>query len=73
MVIFLYNKHITYYFADLPGANNLISHFHGTGVPLAICTGSDATEFEWKTRRFPHWLERIPKRVLSGSDPGFFA
>lgn len=54
---------------ELPGASKLINHFHATNTPLAICTGSDALEFKQKTRRFGHWLEKIPIQVLAGSDP----
>lgn len=54
---------------ELPGASKLISHFHATSIPLAICTGSDSLEFKQKTRRFGHWLEKIPIQVLAGSDP----
>lgn len=32
----------------LPGVDRLIDHLHRNNVPMAICTGSDATEFEQK-------------------------
>jgi HAD superfamily hydrolase (TIGR01509 family) len=54
---------------ELPGASKLIDHFHACRIPLAICTGSDIIEFAQKTRRFAHWLEKIPIQVLAGSDP----
>ncbi|KAI6228882.1 Pseudouridine-5'-monophosphatase [Aphelenchoides fujianensis] len=55
---------------ELPAASKLIDHFHAHGIPLAICTGSDAKEFEIKTDKcYRHWLEKIPLQVLCGSDP----
>jgi len=56
---------------ELPGATALIEHFHSEGIPLGICTGSSTEEFEQKTRRYQHWLERIPSRriTLTSSDP----
>ncbi|KAL7074967.1 hypothetical protein ACQ4LE_005987 [Meloidogyne hapla] len=55
----------------LPGAISLVDHLHKTGIPLAICTGSDALEFQQKTSNteIANWLEKIPLRLLCGSDP----
>ncbi|KAI6196332.1 hypothetical protein M3Y94_01096500 [Aphelenchoides besseyi] len=53
----------------LPGVERLVNHLHRHKIPLAICTGSDAEEFELKTRKnLGRWLEIIPIRVLAGSD-----
>lgn len=54
---------------ELPGADKLISHLFQQKVPMAICTGSDEWEFDLKTRNLQKWLDKIPLRVLSGSDP----
>uniref|UniRef100_A0A914L6L5 Uncharacterized protein n=2 Tax=Meloidogyne incognita group TaxID=654580 RepID=A0A914L6L5_MELIC len=55
----------------LPGAIPLVDHLHKSGIPLAICTGSDALEFKQKTSNaeISNWLEKIPLRLLCGSDP----
>ncbi|KAI6184701.1 hypothetical protein M3Y97_00624400 [Aphelenchoides bicaudatus] len=54
----------------LPGVQKLVSHLQSHNIPMAICTGSDAEEFEQKTRKnLQHWLQVIPNRVLAGSDP----
>uniref|UniRef100_A0A914I9R7 Exocyst complex component Sec8 n=1 Tax=Globodera rostochiensis TaxID=31243 RepID=A0A914I9R7_GLORO len=54
---------------ELPGATKLIDHFYAQNIPLAICTGSDSEEFGDKMRKFDKWLQKIPIRVLCGSDP----
>ncbi|CAD5219436.1 unnamed protein product [Bursaphelenchus okinawaensis] len=55
---------------ELPGADRLISHLFNNNIPMAICTGSDDWEFELKTKKlYKKWLDKIPLRVLSGSDP----
>jgi len=55
---------------ELPAASKLINHFYDCKIPLAICTGSDAHEFETKaTKLYKHWLEKIPLQVLCGDDP----
>ncbi|CAD5226449.1 unnamed protein product [Bursaphelenchus xylophilus] len=55
---------------ELPGADHLINHLFKNKIPMAICTGSDEWEFDLKTKKlYKKWLEKIPLRVLSGSDP----
>lgn len=69
----LYDVELTRLLAEppeLPGADRLLNHLHKNKIPLAICTGSDEWEFDLKTKKlYQKWLDLIPLRVLSGSDP----
>ncbi len=54
--------------AALPGAESLVRRLAGAGASVALATGSDAVEFEAKTRRHRDWIDLVRTRVL-GDDP----
>jgi beta-phosphoglucomutase-like phosphatase (HAD superfamily) len=68
----LYEFHSGRFFsdcADLPGADNLITHLHQWDIPMAFCTNSTTSQFELKTGgRYKHWRDMIPLAVIAGSD-----
>uniref|UniRef100_A0A1I7ZTK2 Pseudouridine-5'-monophosphatase n=1 Tax=Steinernema glaseri TaxID=37863 RepID=A0A1I7ZTK2_9BILA len=55
--------------AMLPGAMELVEHFHRNSIPMAICTGSAAEDFMYKTKSHQRMLDLIPIRTLTGDDP----
>ncbi|KAI6184538.1 hypothetical protein M3Y97_00607200 [Aphelenchoides bicaudatus] len=56
-------------FRSFLGAARLIQHLHHHKIPMAICTNSTRPHFDVKTKKFSSWLQKIPLKVMAGSDP----
>ncbi|GMT30434.1 hypothetical protein PFISCL1PPCAC_21731 [Pristionchus fissidentatus] len=60
----------------LPGAEKVVRHLakhtnnrNSAEVPMAICTGSNTTEFAQKSAKSADLWQLIPIKVLTGDDP----
>ena len=53
--------------APMPAAQELVTHCHNRGIPMALVTSSSRDAVEFKAARHP-WLEQIHERVY-GDDP----
>ncbi|CAJ0579131.1 unnamed protein product, partial [Mesorhabditis spiculigera] len=51
------------------GAERLVRHLVNSGIPTAICTGSDTKDFPVKADLHKDWVDLIPLKVLTGDDP----
>ena len=52
----------------MPGAEALVRHLHGSGIPIAVATSSTRELFEIKITRHVHWFNLFDTTV-SGDDP----
>lgn len=52
----------------MPGAVKLTTHLHRAGIPQAVATSSDLTNFKLKITRHREWF-RIFDCVVTGDDP----
>lgn len=53
----------------LPGALELLEELHGRGVPMALGTSSNNTNFASKTQHLQHGFALFDGHVVTGDDP----
>lgn len=53
----------------LPGALDLLKELHGRGVPMALGTSSNNTNFVSKTQHLQHGFALFDGHVVTGDDP----
>ena len=53
----------------MSGADKLVRHLHGHGIPIAIATGSHTEEMEMKTKNHKELFSLFQHAVYSSSDP----